>query len=423
MPIFEYRAADSSGKTVNGTLLSGSLSQAAQELERLGYSISHLGPADTAISLSPAAKPEAEAQAPPARAVPPTDPRSKLATEIVGPLINKPTLSALHFFFRQLATMLHAGVPMVQALDTLSGQSSDPRLRGVIRECRDHVSEGRPISAGLQRYPEMFTPLMLSLIRVGEQGGVLEKSCRQLADYLQYEIELRNLVRRLTFYPKLTIFASIFIVLGANAIIASVGRGASISTPLTTPSTWFWLAPLLVGIFLFVRLGMQNPRVRYAWEQFVLGLPYFGTTMRQVAMARFGRAFGALYAGGVPVAETMRLAADACGNELIRSRLYPLSSRLEEGARITDTLRAAGVFSPIVLDMVNTGETTGNVDMMLEKMAEFYEDDAKVRATQSAYAFGVFALVAVGVYVGYIAFNFYSQYAGGLFHTADEIAK
>lgn len=422
MPIFEYRAADSSGKPVNGTLLSGSLSQAAQELEKRGYAISHLGPADTAISEPSEPRLEAPFEGH-SRPAPPIEPRSKVASEIVGPLINRPTLSALHFFFRQLATMLHAGVPMVQALDTLSGQSSDLRLRGVIRECRDHVAEGRPISAGLQRYPEMFTPLMLSLIRVGEQGGVLERSCRQLADYLQYEIELRNLVRRLTFYPKLTIFASILIVLVANAIIGSVGGGAGISTPLTTPSTWLWLGPLLVGTFLFVRLGLNNPRVRYAWEQFVLALPYFGTTMRQVAMARFGRAFGALYAGGVPVAETMRLAADACGNEFIRSHLHPLAPRLEEGARITDTLRMAGVFSPIVLDMVNTGETTGNVDTMLEKMAEFYEDDAKVRSTQSAYAFGVFALLAVGIYVGYVAFNFYSQYAGGMFQTADEIAR
>jgi type II secretory pathway component PulF len=423
MPVFEYRATNEDGKQVTGTVLSANLALAADDLAKRGLQVlqlqSAMAPGDPLAQESytpPPVQPRFEQAASVESGTfqaPPTDPRSKVVTEVVGPLVNRVSLSHLMFFFRQLATMLNAGVGMVQALDTLSTQTVDPRLKAVIRELRDHVNAGRPISVVLQRYPEMFSPMILSLVRVGETGGMLERSCRHIAQYLEREIELRNLIRRVTFYPKLVIAASIIIVLATNAIIASLGKQGGLSSPLTSIGTWLWLGPLLVLIFLFVRVGLHNPRIQHTWQEIMLAIPGLGNTLRQLAMAKFGRAFGALYAGGVPPTEGVKLAADACGNEFMRSRIYPAAQEIQEGGGMADAFRRTGVFSPIVLDMVSTGERTGNVDDMLSKMAEFYEDEAHTRSYQFGMAFGVVCLLAVACYVGYMVVIFYMGRAAG----------
>ncbi|MFQ3587550.1 MAG: type II secretion system F family protein [Fimbriimonadaceae bacterium] len=426
MPVYEYRAVDSGGRTVGGTLLSPSLTEAAQSLAGQGLRVEHLGlasmPGDPLSEPFPGqprpTRPDAaspsSADGPEGGSAPPIGPRSPVVTQVVGPLVLKVNLASLQFFFRQLAAMLNAGVGMVQSLDTLSNQTRDPRLRKVIRELREHALAGRPISVGMQRYPEMFSPMMLSLIRVGETSGTLERCLRQLADYIEQEIEIRNLLRRVTFYPKLVVVASIFIVGGAQLVIGALGKTTNLTSPLTQIGTWLVLAPIIVGVFLFLRVGLANPRVKYLWDAFLLGIPFVGGTVRQLTMARFGRAFGVMYAGGVSMPDAVRLAADACGNEYLRARIYPAADRLKEGRGVTETFRETGAFSPIVLDMTHTGETTGNLDHMLTKMSEFYEDEGKTRSVQLGHVFGVVVYLAVAAYVGFVVISFYQGYLGGL---------
>lgn len=426
MPVYEYRAVDSGGRSVGGTLLSPSLTEAAQSLAGQGLRVEHLGLAampgdplsassanertgqrsDTARPSSPLG---AEATPPP-----PTGPRAAVMTHVVGPLVLKVNLASLQFFFRQLAAMLNAGVGMVQSLDTLSNQTRDPRLKKVIRELREHALVGRPISVGMQRYPEIFSPMMLSLVRVGEASGTLERCLRQLADYIEQEIEIRNLLRRVTFYPKLVIVASIFIIGGAQLVIGALGKTTNLTSPLTQLGTWLVLAPIIVALFLFVRIGLANPRVKHVWDAFLLGIPFVGGTVRQLTMARFGRAFGVMYAGGVPMPDAVQLAADSCGNEYLRARIYPAVDRLKEGRGVTETFRETGAFNPIVLDMTHTGETTGNLDYMLTKMSEFYEDEGKTKSVQLGHVFGVVVYLAVAAYVGFVVISFYQGYLGGL---------
>lgn len=419
MPVFEYTATNPQGEAIRGTLFSQSLAAAAEDLARQGYQVQHVGVASSAGDPVPAEfppAPNAGTESPRPAETPRdiTSQRPYIMTDIVGPLVMKVPLSQLLFFFRQLATMLHAGVGMVQSLDTLSNQTHDLRLKNVVRELREHALAGRPISVGMQRYPEIFSPLMLSMIRVGEEGGSMDRSLQQIADYVEHEIEIRNLVRRVTIYPKLVIAASIIIVLGTNAIIASLGKQGGLDSLLTRPTTWLFLGPLIVGLFLFFRVGLANPRIKHTYDEFLLALPGFGKTVRQLCMAKFGRAFGTLYAGGVAVPRAVELAADACGNEYLRSRMYPAAGRLKEGVGITHAFRETGAFSPIVLDMAHTGETTGNLDFMLNKVAEYYEDEGKTRSVQFGYALGVLALLAVAVYVGYTVITFYAGHFSGL---------
>ena len=213
--------------------------------------------------------------------------------------------------------------------------------------------------------------------------------------------------------PKLQVGASIVIVLITNMIIASMGKKGGLWSPLTEPITWVFLGPLIVGAFVFFRVGLANPRIRHNWDVVISKTPYLGTTVRQLSMAKFGRAFGALYKGGVPMSKSLTLAADACGNEYLRSKMYTANGRLETGAGVTDVFRETEAFSPIVIDMVATGESTGNLDRMLTKMSEFYEQEAATRSTQTAQVVGVVLFLMVAAYIGFVVFSFWSGYAAG----------
>lgn len=420
MPIFEYRATDIEGNPVQGTMSGASLTAAGAELEKRGYRIDHLAvaqmpgdpiPADFgregASSAAPAEGPDIMRQ------------RSYVETHVVGQFVGRVPLNDLMFFFRQLATMLQAGIGMVQALTTLKGQTQDSRLKEIIGELAEHARQGRPLSFGMQRYPEAFSPLVLSLIRVGETSGVLDETLRQITAYLEREIKLRNNIRRQTLYPKIVIGASIVIILVTNMIITAVGGGGMLSSPLTNPITWVFLGPLIAGLWLFTRLGLPNPRIKHNWDQFVQKIPYLGETVRQMAMAKYGRAMAALYRGGVGIPESTQLAADACGSEFIRAKIYPAIPLLKDGQSITTTYVQTGAFNPIVIDMIQTGETTGNLDMMLDKMADFFEDESETRSNVMANVLGVVCLVGVGVYIGFIVIGFYVGRIGGIMDAAN----
>ncbi|MBX3118297.1 MAG: type II secretion system F family protein [Fimbriimonadaceae bacterium] len=428
MPVFEYQAIDKEGKAIRGTLFSGSVSQASEQLLSRGLTVQHLGvPAgyDDPLGGQPTGSegyvPYENAgptQAPPQEGsaytnAPPTEPRSNVQTNIVGPLFNTVPLTQLQMFFRQLATMLKAGVGLAAALDTLAGQTVDPRLVHVIREMKGHAEAGRPMSAGMQRYPEIFSPMMVSLIRVGEEMGGLEEQCARTSEYIEREVELRNLLKRVTLYPKIVVVVSILVIGAANTIIKMAGKEGGISSPLTTLSTWFVIGPLLIGAWLFVKFGLRNPATKQSWDAMLLRIPALGPTLHGLCMAKFGRAFGAMYSSGVPLPKAVKLGADSCGNEHIRARIYPVANQLQEGAGITETFVKTGVFSPIVLDMARTGEQTGNIDFMLNKMAEFYEEEGRTKSMQFGVIFGVVCLICVAIYVGIVVIKFYIEMYSG----------
>jgi type II secretory pathway component PulF len=169
-----------------------------------------------------------------------------------------------------------------------------------------------------------------------------------------------------------------------------------------------------VAAFLFFRVGLANPNVKTNWDQITSKIPYLGTTLRQIAMAKFGRAFAALYRAGVPLQTTLILAANACGNEYLKALIVPAAHRLEEGEGVAETLAGTNAFSPIVLDMVRTGETTGNLDTMLQKTADFYVEEAKIRQQKLGMTVGLFVLIFVCVYIGYIVISFYVGMGSGI---------
>lgn len=341
--------------------------------------------------------------------------RGYFLSRVLGPLIGKVPAPRVMFFFRQLATLMKAGVPIVQALTTLASQAGHPKLTRIIAEMREQAIHGVPISHTLARYPEVFSPIELGIVRSGEEGGFFDQALTQVANYLDRDIALKNLYRRITFPQKIQVAVSVVVILATNAIIDSIRKDSQhLSSPLTNISTWYWLGPLLLAIFFFLRVGLANPSIKYGWDLITVHLPGMGKMLREIASAKFGRAFGALYRAGVPIGSAIRMSANSTGNEYMRSRIYPMAPKLESGEGLAKTFRESQVFSPIVLDMIQTGEATGNVEEMLTKMSEFYEDEAQTKSTQVANMTGTLIALGVGIYIGFIVISFWTQYAQGI---------
>jgi type II secretory pathway component PulF len=431
MPTFEYQAIDGSGTSVNGSAVGANLETVLSDLGRRGFTVerinvakvlndpladvAHIPPRPTqAPSAARLETPRSEQPSSYQQAYVPSGPRSYIQTNVVGPIVAKAALPAVGFFFRQLGTMLKAGVPIVQSLETLADQARDIRLKPIINDVRDFVKAGHPISEGLARHPETVSPVMLSLVRVGEEAGFLDEALSQISDYIDREIKLRNMYKRATFYPKLVLASSFIIIAVCNTIIASVAPGQKgLSSPLSL-LTWLFLGGAGLGIWLFLRIGLQNPNIKSNFDQFVLRIPVLGFTMHQLAMAKFGRAFGAMYKAGVPLNKSLPLAADACGNEYLRRRMYPSFRMVGEGRGIYETLASSGAFSRIVLDMVSTGEKTGNMEQMVTKVSEYYESEAETRQNALAMVTGVVIFLIVALYVGYMVVTFYSGLYSGV---------
>jgi type IV pilus assembly protein PilC/MSHA biogenesis protein MshG len=439
MPTFEYEATQDDGRTVRGTEFGLTVEQVIQNLALRGLLVTKIaglsgfdpipdtfaaaGVARGEIDTPPPAEDMIEPQGPITEASAPTHgfrstaqesdlpqdlgPRSYFATHIWGPLVGEVPLTSLALFFRQFASMVGAGVPLVTALETLGRQEHSPKLSRIIGEMRAATVRGASLSGTMQRYPEVFSPLQVSLTRASEEGGFLEKAAKLNAEYLETDIEIRNVYRRETLYPKFVIGFSIAIICFANSIIHLFGSARGIYSPLTDPAVDFFVVPLAIAILLFVKIGLPNPRIRYNWDNLKLRIPYLGPTLHQFAMAKFGRALGALHKGGIPPGRALILAADACGNEYLRSQIYPAAQRLEQGQSFAETLGQTSAFTPLVMDMVSTGEMAGSLDEMLDKICEYYEAEAKVRAQQAGRVIGVFALVCVGIYVGFVVISFF----------------
>ncbi|MBX3097367.1 MAG: type II secretion system F family protein [Fimbriimonadaceae bacterium] len=443
MPLFEYVARDRDGNVQRGNVLGDSQNTAVEKLARQGLIVTGIRLGADDLQPAPSQKVAPQPAAATAGVAPPgvgvegrgnpgfdaganvqTEPRGQ-ASVLSSSLGVAVKLENLQFFFRQFAAMTKAGVNPAQSLSTLAKQSTDPKLARILREASEAVAAGYPMSATLQRYPEVFSPLMISMVRAGETGGYLDEQCLRLSDYIQQDLNLRNLIRRETFMPKLTLICSIFIILCGNFLIDLLARLIGVTpalhlwSPLTTAAPWFFIVPALILVFVFRRVLLQKGAIKELWDGFILRLPFIGKVAHGFAMAKFGRSFGALYAGGVGIPEATRLAADACGNFRTRALIYPAVEELKSGKGIAETWAKTGAFSPIVLDMARTGEMTGNVDQMLVSVAEYYEDDGKTKARSMAKIYGVILLILVAIYVAYVVYNFFVGYVGAAIQIAD----
>ncbi|MGE0001141.1 MAG: type II secretion system F family protein [Fimbriimonadaceae bacterium] len=404
MPLYSYSAQTPTGSFEQGVLESGSLDLAAQALTSRGLQVTSLQ--ETADA--PPGKPE-----PPAVQYEPLPARSRFVTDFWGRIVDVVPLRDLQFFFRQFGVMLDAGINPADAFNTLAKGAKDAKLRSILHEGYEATTQGQPLSTVFVRYPEVFTPLMHAMVRVGEDSGTLPEQCRNLSEYIERDIHLRNTIKRETAGPKITVFASIGIILLTNVLITSINTSAqTLPVPI---GLWLFTIAVAAGVFFYARVVLPRPEARLGFDRFVLRLPGIGRMVHGFAMAKFGRAFGAMYKAGVPVSRAVEIAADACGNSAVREAVRPVSRALEGGTGLTEALASTGAFSPLVLDMTRTGEETGETDQMLLKVADFYEEEGALSAQIAAKVIGVACLLAVAAYVLFVVVSFYTGYFSRLF--------
>ncbi len=310
-------------------------------------------------------------------------------------------------FYRQLVTMLAAGMPLYQALTTMAQGLPNKRLASVLEQIAQDVLAGGRISEAMARFPWIFTRLELRMVNAGEVGGLLENVLNRLADYMEREWQLRLKIAQRTLYPRLVFLAFIFIPPIPTLVLA--GPGPYFASIVLT---WGPILLLVFGLWIFFRYLLQSQAVRDFYDQVKLAIPVVGPLVRKLAIARFARSMAALYGAGVSPSSSLATAAETAGNAVLERNLRRITPAIEKGASLSESMTLLYFFPPMFTGMVSTGEQTGNLDQMLDKAAEYYENEATHATMQLVVILGVVLLLIMAVVVAITVIGFYTGYAG-----------
>jgi type IV pilus assembly protein PilC len=427
MATFTYQAEDARGNTISGLIEASDEAGAKTALQgqglhprrvqRMATALNPapetaIAPVDAADIAVPSGMAATLATTPPPTLPPLLQPVGVQSRIDAAPFLVSVPLSELAMMYRQLGTLIQAGVPMVQTLTTLAEQTRHGRLKSILREASSSVAGGNPLSKTMERYPSVFSALQIEMIRAAETSGMLEAMCNRIADYLERELEIRRKLKRETLYPKIVLFVAacvflllVFLKAGSEGALGYVKLGATI---------------LVVGIVVWwwARFLNQIPAVGAAWDHVKMLIPGPGGVTRRYATARFTRALAALYGSGVLLTNAVAISARACGNRAIGQRMLNNVPLLMSGQGIGAMLAASGLLSPIAVQMAKTGEQTGNLDLMMNKVADYLESEADAKAHQLSVFAGVAALLLAACVVGYLVISFYVGQVGQVMNAA-----
>ena len=327
----------------------------------------------------------------------------------------------LAIFFRQFSVMIDAGLPLVQCLEILGNNQESVYFKKVLLGVRSSVEGGSTLANALRAYPKVFDDLATNMIEAGETGGILDTILQRISQYVEKAVKLKAAIKSALVYP-VSVIAVALLVVGALLkfvvpIFANLFVGLGVDLPASTKfvidlshfvSTFWWLifasiAVLVVGV-KYIR---KSPNGLYYTDKFMLNLPIFGPVLRKIAVARFTRTLGTLIASGVPILDGLSITARTAGNAVLERALMGVRKSIEEGRTIVDPLRECGVFPSMVTQMIGVGEATGAMDSMLQKIADFYEDEVD-SATKDMLALMEPMLISfLGVAVGGIVISLY----------------
>jgi type IV pilus assembly protein PilC len=324
-------------------------------------------------------------------------------------------------FFRQFSVMIDAGLPLVQCLEILAANQENLSFQKTLNGVRTTVEGGSTLANAMRQYPKVFDDLTTNMMEAGETGGILDIILQRLAAYVEKAVKLKSAVKSALIYPVAVVSMAIIIV-GALLkwvvpIFANLFVGLGVALPLPTRiviglSTFigqFWWFFILgsVGLFFGMRQIRKDPRGKYYQDYAMLKAPIVGILLRKIAVARFTRTLGTLITSGVPILEGLTITARTSGNAVLEQALMKVRKAIEEGRTIVDPLRESGVFPNMVTQMIGVGEATGAMDSMLQKIADFYEDEVDA-ATKDMLAMLEPVIIGVlGVSVGGIVISLY----------------
>jgi len=388
MPLYHYRAKDRQGRSIAATIEAEDIRSAARILREKGYFISEL-----------------------------KEPGKGLQAEVSIPALERgPSLKDVAIFSRQLATMLSAGLPIVQAIAILERQTENKKFKEMLKEIRTDVEGGATFSDSLEKH-KVFSRLYVNLVRAGETSGTLDSVLDRLATFLEKDLELRGKIKSAMTYPVIVlVFAFIityFLMVGIVPMFASILTDLGSELPMLT-RVLIIIADFLkngvlyiIGFSLLVYFGYRyyynTERGRRVIDNLKLRMPVFGNLNKKSAIARFSRTFGLLVSSGVNVIEAMDITRGTAGNAIVEDILGETKEAIQVGEPIHSTLlRYPQVFPPMVSSMIAIGEETGALDTMLQKVADFYEREVDEAVTSLTAAIEPIMIIVLGAIVGAI---------------------
>jgi type IV pilus assembly protein PilC len=328
----------------------------------------------------------------------------------------------LAIFTRQFSVMIDAGLPLVQCLEILAGQQENKTFQKVLTATRGSVEGGATLSAAMRQHPKVFDALYVNMVEAGETGGILDTILQRLSTYIEKNVKLKRAVQSAMVYPVgvLTIAAGVIILLlwKVVPIFATLFVGLGVDLPLPTRVVitlsnfvgsifGFLILVAIAGIIFGLKVWYGTEQGRYILDATILKLPVIGILMRKIAVARFTRTLGTLISSGVPILEGLDITAKTAGNAVVERSLRKVRKSLEEGKSLTEPLKDSEVFPGMVTQMIAVGEQTGAMDAMLQKIADFYEEEVDAAVKDLLTALEPIMIVFLGIVVGGVVISMY----------------
>ena len=391
MPVFTYKAKTSAGLVMQGTVDAGEQRGAVEKLR-----------AQKLVVLEIAEKSDG--------------PLDKIKAFIASQKKGKVTSKDLVLFSRQLSTLVGAGVPIVQSLGILENQAENPAFKNVLAAVKADIEAGLSISDALKKHPEAFPEIYTSMIKAGELGGILDTILERLTVFMENSEQLKAKVKSAMMYPAivLTICATVtcglmvFVIPTFKNIFASFGAELPLPTQIlidisdTMKHFWYILIGIPFAGWKAFEAFYKTDKGHRLVDNYTLKAPIFGILLKKVAVARFTRTLGTLIKSGVPIMQALETVAQTAGNVVIAEAVMLTRESIREGGHLSDPLKKSGIFPSMVTSMISVGEETGALDIMLSKIADFYDQEVDTAVKGLTSLIEPIVIVVMGVVIGSI---------------------
>ena len=429
MPTFTYKARDNKGELQESSILADDLTQAKASLKQGGLWVLDIKRIDKTEKkeVQEPANPFATEQTPEEQSSPPeekVEKKEKTKSTFEDFLIKyQPiTLKDMVIFSRQFASMVEAGVALLRALNVMTEQTQNPRLRKALSQIKYDIEQGSTLSDALEKHSKIFDRLYISMVKAGEAGGVLDKVLNRLALFMEERSKLTQQVRAAMTYPVVVMliaigvfYAMLTLVLPTfSGLFASLGSELPAYTQFLISISNFlrsWYMLLLIGGIIALGWALKNfyqtKQGKFTIDFTLLQVPVFGDILRKVAVARFTRTFGTLTRSGVPIVSALDVVKDSADNEVLAKAVEAVQAKVQEGGTINGPMSESKIFPPMVTQMVAIGEETGQLENMLEKIADFYDIEVSTAVEGLTSLLEPIMIVTLGGLVGAIVVGMY----------------
>jgi type IV pilus assembly protein PilC len=348
--------------------------------------------------------------------------RRKLAGfDLKLPSFGGVTTKDLLIFTRQFSVMIDAGLPLVQALEIIGTQADNPTFRKVLLTVKGKVEAGSTFADALAEHPKAFDDLFVQLVRAGEIGGILDTILNRLGAYIEKNEKLKRRVKGAMVYPSVVLVVAIGVTVALLAFVTPTFEkmfkdfGGALPAPTQwlvdlshgLRDNWIWFLAVPAGCWAGFKAFVRTAQGRKRWDAFVLKTPVFGPLVRKVAVARFTRTLGTMMSSGVPILDALQIVGRAAGNKTVEAAIMYTRAKISEGKNVAQPLAETKVFPAMVVQMIGVGEATGAMDSMLNKIADFYDDEVEVAVAALTSMLEPVMMVFLGGTVGFFMVAMY----------------